>query len=346
MAAVITFPPFPPGGPGPLQGLLPLRFRGPWGATTAYIVNDGVLFNGSSYVAIAANTGQQPDISPLTWNLIAQGAPGSSNPGIDTLSNIIASVGSIIYKASTNPTGWVALAPGAAGQVLQTPGANQAPVWASLSATQSIGGIQQSFTTAATYTPTPGMKVCIVECWGGGGGGGGAANSGIGQSTGGFGGSGGYSRRVLTALQIGAGQTVIIGPGGLGGAAGTNNGAPGGDTTVGTILCVAKGGSQGLGALANANGAGGLGGILGTGDETEVGSPGDTGVYSNVSGIIIPLGRGGQTALGQGGVNGSAPPNANSGAGGGGGISVNNSGDTAGGNGANGFCRITEFLFS
>ena len=211
------------------------------------------------------------------------------------------------------------------------------------SATQTVNVVQQSFTTSGTYTPNAKMIAALLETWGGGAGAGGAANSAIGQSTGGFGGSGGYSRKLVTASAIGASKAVTIGAFGAGGAAGNNNGTAGGDTSVGS-LCIAKGGSPGVGAAANSNGAGGVGGILGTGDETQVGNTGDTGAFSSESTVVIPFGSGGWTSLGRGGLPGTAPTNANSGAGGGGGLSINNNGDQAGGNGANGFCRITEFL--
>jgi hypothetical protein len=42
-------------------------------------VNDGVAYNGASYISIQAGTNQQPDISPSFWTLLAQqGAPGPS----------------------------------------------------------------------------------------------------------------------------------------------------------------------------------------------------------------------------------------------------------------------------
>src|SRR3974390_3499403 len=90
---------------------------------------------------------------------------------------------------------------------------------------------QQVFTASGTYTPTPGMVNCDVECVGGGAGGCGAgaaaANTFI-ISAGG--GGGGYARKFLAAAVIGSSQTVTIGAGGLGGAAGANNGGAGGDT--------------------------------------------------------------------------------------------------------------------
>ena len=123
--------------------------------------------------------------------------------------------------------------------------------------------LPQIFTSSGTYTPSPGMTACVVECIGAGAGGGGmAASAGGGQSAAGGGGGGGYSRKICTAADIGTSKAVTIGAAGAGGAAGNNNGIAGGDTSVGS-LCIGKGGSPGI---AGANGAGGAGGVAGTGD--------------------------------------------------------------------------------
>jgi hypothetical protein len=58
-----------------------INWRGAWSNSTTYAVNDAVSFSGSSYIAIAINTNQQPDISPLSWNLMAmEGATGPAGP--------------------------------------------------------------------------------------------------------------------------------------------------------------------------------------------------------------------------------------------------------------------------
>jgi microcystin-dependent protein len=56
-----------------------MNWRGPWAAGTAYAIDDGVSQGGSSYIAVAANTGSQPPSA--NWNLIAQqGAAGATGP--------------------------------------------------------------------------------------------------------------------------------------------------------------------------------------------------------------------------------------------------------------------------
>jgi Collagen triple helix repeat (20 copies) len=60
---------------------LSINWRGPWVAATSYAINDAVSFGGSSYIATGASTGAQPDVSPGSWNLLAQaGAIGPTGP--------------------------------------------------------------------------------------------------------------------------------------------------------------------------------------------------------------------------------------------------------------------------
>jgi hypothetical protein len=69
-------------------GSVALNWQGEWNIGTAYSEDDLVEYNGSSYICLQDNTGQQPDGSPLYWDLFAAkgdtgstGAPGA--PGAD-----------------------------------------------------------------------------------------------------------------------------------------------------------------------------------------------------------------------------------------------------------------------
>ncbi len=69
-----------PAGPaGP-----PASFQGTWLVGTSYAVGSVIGFGGSSYVAIAANVGREPDLNPTFWAVMAQagtaGAPGATGP--------------------------------------------------------------------------------------------------------------------------------------------------------------------------------------------------------------------------------------------------------------------------
>lgn len=213
--------------------------------------------------------------------------------------------------------------------------------------------VQQVFTSSGTYTPTPGMVYCIIECVGGGGGGGGAhvASAGYGFGASG-GGAGSYSRLLASDTDIGASKTVTIGAGGAGGSAGANNGSAGGSTSVGS-LCVANGGGAGLRASISYIPTATTGGSAGTGDITLEGGEGSPGYYQvTVSGqILLQSGDGGASYFG-GGAGGDT---ANTGvahgraanvpgAGGAGGNAQNGTASASGGGGAAGIAMITEFV--
>lgn len=201
----------------------------------------------------------------------------------------------------------------------------------------------QTFTTSGTYTPTTGMKYCIIECVGGGGAGGGYSlvisvpdsTQEVPQAGGG---SGGYSSKYATAATIGASQTVTIGTGGAGTTGAGNNGTA---TSVGTI-CVANGGYGSSSA-----GTGGAGASIGTGDVTLTGYCG----YNCTARIPIISGQGASSIFGCGGlgifsvVGSYIASDGNNGVGyGSGGSGVYANTTYKGGNGAPGYCIITEYI--
>jgi hypothetical protein len=211
------------------------------------------------------------------------------------------------------------------------------------------------FTASGTYTPSPGLVGAIIECVGGGGGGGGTAAPGTFIYCGSGGGAGSYSRRLVTAAQIGASQTVTIGAQGNGGAAGNNNGTAGSDTSVGT-LCIGKGGQGGVSFAGNNATNGGLGGIAGTGDFIVPGNPGGAGGFTYPGSQSQVLANyGGASFFGGAGQSYFAAFNAAStsaqlsavgyGSGGAGAVS-HNATASAGGNGSPGVCIITEYIGS
>lgn len=208
----------------------------------------------------------------------------------------------------------------------------------------------QTFTSNGTYTPTAGMKYCIIECIGGGGAGGGAAATGAGTtSAGGGGGAGEYARGVFAAFTIGTSQSVTV-PAAATGVSGTT-GNTGGTVVVGSTLISAVGGSGGTTAAAAANTliTGAAGGTGGTGGSFRSnGSPGYMG-FSTLSPGQIKGGAGGNSQYGAGGTDvvASAAGNAasNYGAGGSGAVNYTSQSARAGGNGSAGIVIITEYLF-
>ena len=194
----------------------------------------------------------------------------------------------------------------------------------------------QVFTSSNMYTPTSGMKYCIIEGVGGGGGGGDAGTNG----GAGGGGSGAYSRVYASAATVGASGTVTIGSGG-------GHGTGGGTTTFAnngsTNLISCTGGSAGSNATIAA-GSGGGGGTATLGTLNISGGTGAPGFYiANSPVFYYRGGNGADSQFGQagpGGANsgGGASTGYGSGGGGGGGTGQN------GGSARDGIVIITEFI--
>ena len=217
----------------------------------------------------------------------------------------------------------------------------------------------QVFTTSGTYTPTPGMKQCIVEVVGGGGGGGGATSAGFGDSIiAGGGGGGAYSKGLFTAAQIGASKPVTIGAGGAGG---NTTGGTGGTTSLGALISVGGGsGGSGQTQISGAQpfySSGGSGGVpIIPGSYSINGCPGDIGfaTETDAQGLIVS-GYGGSTFLAEesaslaeaaaGGLQSNGNAGISFGGGGGGALQFGGpAGTFTGGAGAPGVCIITEYI--
>lgn len=206
----------------------------------------------------------------------------------------------------------------------------------------------ETYTTSGTWQAPAGVTSVIVEVWGAGGGGGGGG----GNRQGGGGGAGGqYAKKTFSVTPL-TNYSYTIGSGGTGGA--STNGTAGGDTTFNSTTVVAKGGAGGIsysngGTGGQGSTSGGIGDVVyagGNGADREGvssggggGGAGSTGTGNNASGTT-----GGSAKSEYGGAGGdgtslnNSPGYAGSSYGGGGGGSTKNA---TGGNGANGFIRIT-----
>src|SRR6188768_2192710 len=226
-------------------------------------------------------------------------------------------------------------------------------VWVQVAGSSSSIGMDvvlRIFASNTTYVPSTNLISAIVEVVGGAGGGGGAAGLAQSHVSAGGGGAGGYSRRKLTAAQIGVSQTITIGTGGTGGV-GNNTGGNGTATSFGALV-VGNGGFGGKACSVVAIpdvGSGGAGGLAGTGD---IASPGVPGVSGGLGGAgAVGGGAGGSSPFGGGGVGvwiQSSATNGNNGGGfgsGGAGATVANATLTAnGGNGTPGVVVVTEYI--
>lgn len=161
-------------------------------------------------------------------------------------------------------------------------------------------------TAAGTYTPTPGTKFVVVKLVGGGGGGGGtAATSSTQYSVGGGGGGGSYSESFLTAAQVGASQSIVIGAGGIFGGIGGGIGGSGGTTSFGSLMAApgGYGGGSATSTVTNSIAIGGSGGLTSTGGSlvNSGGMCGFPGISNAVGGSVGGAGGGTPLAGGAGG---------------------------------------------
>lgn len=214
----------------------------------------------------------------------------------------------------------------------------------------------QVFTASGTYTPVGGMATAIIECVGGGAGGASIYSTTATIVNAPGGGAGAYSRKLVTAAQVGASQVVTIGVGGTGATvpaagAGTTGGA-GGDTSVGS-LCVARGApASGTGSGQAVYGGSPGGPATGIGDIVVGGSPSDGGSNGPSTGTAGGVGAGASSYFGGGGRSNSwastgpsIAGNAATGYGSGGSGTSSNSATSGavGGNGSSGIVIITEY---
>lgn len=219
------------------------------------------------------------------------------------------------------------------------------------------GGAMQVFTSDGTYTPSSGMKYCIVVAIGGGGGGGGAdCTDTTALAAAGGGEGGGLAMKMYTAAEIGASASVTIGTAGTAGDNTGTAGGDGGDTTFdpagtgATITGLGGDGGDGVSTGVFTVGVGGTAESGGTNGTLNV--PGQSGTTGRNSfdavggdgGNSAWLGHGGKGGWGIDGNAGVAGTDGGGYGGGGGGAGAyNNTTGAAGGAGSAGAVIVVEF---
>jgi len=135
-------------------------FRGTYAGGTAYIVNDLVAYQGSSYICISASTGNVPT-NQVYW------APYSVKGVNGTTGDLLAIASTVQGDIYYNAGGTIArLAPGTSGHFLKTNGAGANPSWAAADTKQAqytefSTRTTQSF-SANTPTNITGLSVTIT----------------------------------------------------------------------------------------------------------------------------------------------------------------------------------------
>lgn len=322
----------------------------------------GLLFAGASHTLTGSlNAIPNSALAHSSMSFVAgTGITISSSPvSLGGTTTISANAGTVTETLTGNSGGAVGPAAGNINvvgdgstiSIIGNPGTNT--LTASFIGSPSLASVViQTIISTGTYTPTTGMKYCVIEAIGGGGGGGAAyTTTGSAKCAAGGGGGGGYSRGVYSAATIGVSQAITIGAAGTAGSsAGKNNGGNGGTTIVGALLSV-TGGNGGAFSSSDVGeyGMGGTGGVGSSGSFNTVGTPGYAG---NISGTFGSSGNGGSSFFG-GGANGvfsDAGTNFNGinglsyGGGGSGGATFSSVTSASGGTGFKGVVIITEYV--
>ena len=107
-------------------GNIKFNWKGTYNAGTAYAIDDVVSYNGSSYVCIAATTGNLPTVT-AKWDVMSSAGTNGTN-GTD-LTTTLTTQGDLVYR---DGSGLQRLAAGTSGQALLTGGAGANPSWGSV----------------------------------------------------------------------------------------------------------------------------------------------------------------------------------------------------------------------
>lgn len=125
-------------------GRIKFVWQGAYSGATAYVADDVVSYNGSSYICILASTGNLPT-NTTYWNLMAQ-------TGTDITSIAGLAQGDVLYY---NGTSWVRLGAGTSGQYLKTNGSGANPAWSTVQAgVLAVTSFQNNTRTALSANNT------------------------------------------------------------------------------------------------------------------------------------------------------------------------------------------------
>lgn len=289
--------------------------------------------------------------TPANADNINASAGVMSWDGVATINTSAITQYDILVGGASNAIGNIS--PSTSSYVLTSNGTSANPSFQVLPSTLAISYVAiQTITANGPYTPTSGMKYCIVELLGGGGGGGGASATNSSQvSCGGGGGAGEYARGIFDAAAIGVSQSVIIGAKGTGSAGA--DGSSGGPSSFGTIMSAFGGifGKNSGGSGTTRNGAAGLGGTGGSGGSfRSAGSPGMPSTGTTGTFTVALCGNGANSQYGAGGIgpqagaSGAGGDALGYGAGGSGAFNYISQSAVAGGSGTSGIAIVTEYI--
>jgi hypothetical protein len=123
-------------------GRIKFVWQGAYSGATAYVADDVVSYNGSSYICILASTNNLPTNTTYWSQMSSAGTNGTNGTDVGTT---ITTQGDILYR---DASGLARLGAGTNGQVLTTAGASANPSWTTISA----GKLLQIQTATASTT--------------------------------------------------------------------------------------------------------------------------------------------------------------------------------------------------
>jgi len=108
-------------------GAIKFNWKGAYSGATAYVVDDVVESSGSSYICIAATTGNAPPNASYWEQMSSAGTNGTDGTDLTTT---LTTQGDLVYR---DGSGLQRLGAGTSGQVLQTNGTGANPSWGTVS---------------------------------------------------------------------------------------------------------------------------------------------------------------------------------------------------------------------
>jgi hypothetical protein len=111
-------------------GSIKFNWKGSYSGATAYVVDDVVESSGSSYICIAATTGNAPPNATYWEQMSSAGTDGTD------LTTTLTTQGDIVYR---DASGLARLGAGTSGYFLKTQGTGANPIWA-----EAGGGLVQT----------------------------------------------------------------------------------------------------------------------------------------------------------------------------------------------------------
>ena len=111
-------------------GSIKFNWKGSYSGATAYVVDDVVESSGSSYICIAATTGNAPPNATYWQQMSAKGTDGTNGTNGTDLTTTLTTQGDLVYR---DGSGLQRLGAGTNGQVLTTGGAGANPSWGTVS---------------------------------------------------------------------------------------------------------------------------------------------------------------------------------------------------------------------